>query len=197
MGLKDSALEAHLEPNCHRHGMVHDCLNQFRADTGLCRNWRVLWNSLPRELRNEAILTMYAKSLHAHHASNKLGTWKMDYKVLGVDVCRDAFLRITGIGSGHLLEVRNKALKSHKSALSFSQLMSTLMIRATNKDKLYLDVRQWLVGYSKSGDKWSHMTGVELPAGRKEFHYLIYVQDRKKQRRAFAAQSTFLTAWRV
>ena len=198
MSLKQSALQEHLEPNCHRHGIVHDCLNQFRADACLCRNWRVLWHSLPRELRHEAILTMHAKSLHDHRASSKLGVWKMAYKVLGVDVCRDAFTRITGIGCAALVEARDKALKSHKSALIATELNPRELIVATNKEKLYLDVRQWLVGYSKNGDKWSHHDSVvELPAGRKEFYYLIYVQDRKTQGRAAAAQSTFLTAWRV
>ena len=72
-----------------------------------------------------------------------------------------------------------------------------MLIIATNKEKLYLDVRQWLVGYSKNGDQWSHVSGVELPAGRKEFYYLIYAQDRKTQGRAAAKQSTFLNAWRV
>lgn len=197
MSLKESALQEHLAPDCHRHGNVHDCLDQFRADISLCRNWRVLWHSLPRELRHEAVLTMHVKSLQEHRASNTLGVWHMRYKVLGVDVCRDAFIRITGIGCSLLIEMREKALKSHQSTLIARELNPTMLIRATNKDKLYLDVRQWLVAYSSNGDQWSHSSTVELPAGRKEFYYLIYVADRKKQGRKSAALSTFLTAWRT
>ena len=182
MSLKETALEEHLAPTCHRHGKVHDCLDQFRADVSLCRNWRVLWHSMPRELRHETVLRMHVKSLQEHRASTVLGVWHMRYTVLGVDVCRDAFLRITGIGCSLLVDMREKALKSHQSALIAKELNPTMLIRATNKDKLYLDVRQWLIAYSSNGDQWSHSSTVELPAGRKELYHLIYVEDRKKTR---------------
>ena len=196
MNLKPSALQAHLAKDCHRHGQVHHCLDQFVANTGICNNWRVLWHSLPRELRQESILRWHAKDLAEYHANRTLGEWKVTYHVLGIWVCRDAFIRFTGISSHVLVEARMKALKGHKSVLNSNDL-NRLLIRPGNTAKLYLDARQWLVGYSRHGDQWSHSSTVELPAGRKEFYYRLYALDRQKQGQACAAFNTFLNAWRI
>ena len=120
--------------NCSRGREPHKCLEPFLADPGVVRNWRVLWHSLPASHRREALLAMAAGEYARHQAGAGARTFKMNYKVLGVDVCRDAFLLITGIGSSSLTEARSGAMKGHKSSLRGAELGTGQLLRNTNKE---------------------------------------------------------------
>ena len=84
----------------------HTCLDQFLADPGVVRNWRVMWHSLPASHRREALLAMAAHEHARYEQAGSQGAFKMKYKVLGIAVCKNAFAVITGIGSSSLTEAR-------------------------------------------------------------------------------------------
>ena len=74
-------------------------------------NWRVLWCSLPKVQRKEHVLQMFVKSLCAHRASGGSDeSWQMRYTFLGQNVCRDAFLSLSGLGISTLQTARVAAL---------------------------------------------------------------------------------------
>ena len=79
-------------------------------------NWRVLWWSLPWVMRKEHMLRLYVDSLNAHRASGMpADRWRVQYTFLGKNVCRDAFLILTGFGSSSLQAAREQALANKVS----------------------------------------------------------------------------------
>ena len=186
-----------LQTRCERGGEAHTCLDPFRGQPHIVRNWRILWRSLSPASRREAMLAKFSASLATHKSENRNGSWKMSFHVLGRPVCENAFRMITGISSWSLTRARAEARDGHASSLSNAELGRSQMIKNANKQNLYLDARQWLEHYAATHAEQSPISlQLELPAGRKFFYYMAYAEDRSSQGRPAAALSTFLEAWR-
>ena len=115
----------------------HSCLHPFQADIGIVKNWRTLWRSLSSAMRRETLLKMYRTSLDEHKSQGKVTEWRVNYTLLGLPVCLNAFCIVTGIGRSMVVAARGAALKKHSSSLSRHELPYHLAILPTNKPKLY------------------------------------------------------------
>ena len=49
-------------------GLQHTCLDVFRANPQIVRNWRILWRSLPPAARREALLVLFRNDLAQYRA---------------------------------------------------------------------------------------------------------------------------------
>ena len=190
-------IEEKLAFPCWRGRVSHECFTPFRAQPGLVRNWRILWRSMPASTRREALLEMFRRSLVAHRAKGEPDSqWKMEFTLLGIRVCENAFQTLSGISSYALNLARTEALKGSMSSLSRGELGMGALIKNTNHDKLYLDSRLWIERYAEEHSEQSPISGkLELPAGRKSFYYAAYREERRRDRKPFASQRVFETAW--
>ena len=184
---------------CGRWGKDHSCLDTFAANLDVVRNWRVLWFSLPPALRRESLLTMCRASLAMHRKSGVTSEWRIQYIVLGVAVCLDAFCAITGIGRSSLTQARNAALEGHQSSLARSELPLHLAILPTSKPHRYLDARRWIEVYAaRHAESDSRRIECHLPAGRRVFYHVLYEHDRSGQGwRDIAPLTLFYACWRT
>ena len=181
---------------CGVNATVHTCMDPFKENPVIVRNWRALWRSLPAYLRQEALLKNAAKDV-ACTALMALGNGLVKYSFLGQPVCRNAFMTLTGIGAWSLTEARKKAESGHKSCLSQRELGRAMLLQNTSQPKHYLDARSWLVHYADThADKSPISLECYLPAGRKSFYHSAYVHDRKANNLPFASLPVFLAAWR-
>ena len=154
----------------HSSSQAHTCLDPFKAQPGLVRNFRILWNSMPTALRREALTRMFRESIDSHASRNDLANWAMSYKVLGQSVCKDAFMTITGISAWALTDARNAAQKGHQSSLGAAELGTGALLKNTNKELVYIGCRAWLENYAATHAEMSpHSCEAVLPWGRKEF----------------------------
>ena len=192
------AISSALEKGCGRWEKPHKCLNQFKANPDLMRNWRVLWYSLPPAMRRESLLVMCKEAQKAHEKSDMRSAWRLHYKVLGIDVCEDAFCVITGIGRSSLTQARKAAVAGHQSSLSRSELPLHLAILPGSKPLVYLDARKWIETYARDhGEHDPRHLEYFLPAGRRHFYYLLYNHDRKTQNTESASETVFGLCWRT
>ena len=115
-------------------------------------NWRVLWWSLPQVQRTEHVLYMCVKSLRAHRTSGAHDEhWRMQYTFLGMNVCRDATITLTGLGASSLQAARDATLAGNVSWLSTAaRKMPGGPMAAHSKAAAYLGARSWLEWYSES-----------------------------------------------
>ena len=188
-------LRAHLEQPCDD---KHSCLDVFRGQPQIVRNWRVLWLSNPAAFRREMLMKFHADDLRAYQASGNQGRWHVKYKFMGLRVCRVAFLLLTGLGASSLMKAREAAMQGKQSSLSRVDLQLHRRIANTNKENLYIDARQWLEHYADTHGDHSPMDCLTfLPCGRKRFYYNQYVFNKNQQKRRFAGWSVFEEAWRV
>ena len=143
-------------------------------------NWRVFWWSLPWATRKEHMLRLYADSLHAHRASGMADDrWRVQYTFLGKNVCRDAFLILSGLGSSFLQAAREQALANKVSWSSPAERgLHGGTMQNNARSSAYLGARQWLEWYAETHSEWSPMSwNAYLPAGRKVFYYYHYRKD--------------------
>ena len=118
------------------------------------------------------------------------------FPFLGYQVCKAAFLLLTGIGSSSLTAARKAAIAGHELRLSPREKGICQLIRNTNKEKLYLDARRWLLHYAETAGGHSPMDiDTYLPKGRKQCYWAMYVHVRRPE--PYAALSTFCEAWRT
>ena len=94
-------LRAELEKSCG-----HACLDVFRAQPQILRNWPVPWLSLAPSSHREWFLKFHADDLQAHIASNTQTKWNVKYKFMWIAACRPALLRLTGCGVSSLMTAR-------------------------------------------------------------------------------------------
>ena len=119
---------------CSRTNAAHACLRSFTA--AIVVNWRALWWSLPRTQRKEHLLSSFCRNLRIHREQGlPLTEWQMRYCFMGIYVCRDAFLQLTGLGASSLQDARQGALQGHQSWTSRSELGLAQSICNTNKAK--------------------------------------------------------------
>ena len=171
------------ESECARHQRAHVPGNPICCGTAsftsiIVYNWRVLWWSLPWVSRKEHILKLFRDSLLAHRETRIPDErWRMQF--LGQNVCRDAFMALTGLGASFLQAARAAALENTVSwATPGERVLHGGLITNTAKATSYLSARQWLETYADTHSEWSPMDGrAYLPAGRKGFYYYHYRSD--------------------
>ena len=181
---------------CGVHSTIHTCMDPFKDNPGVVKNWRALWRSLPAYLRQEALLTNAAKDVNTK-ALMALGNGLVKYSFLGRPVCRNAFMTLTGIGAWSLTDARKKAESGNKSCLSRHERGDNILVQNTSQPKKYLDARNWLVHYADTHAEKSPISLESyLPAGRKAFYHSAYMHNRKTSNMPYAALPVFLAAWR-
>ena len=120
---------------------------------------------------------------------------KISYRVMGHHVCKEAFVKITGIGNWSVQHARDMVLNGTVSSLSRRELGYARVIQARNKEPKYLDARAWLEHYAdKFGDRSPMEMMTYLPKGRTSTVYALYAHDRTGLLCALVA--VFLDAWR-
>ncbi len=126
----------------------------------------------------------------------------MTFEFLGLQLCRNAFRRVTGVGNSSLDQARDRALAGKHSVASREELGLALSVRNTSKAKLYLAARSWLEHYAEVYAEWSpSKLEAYLPGGKRKFYYSQYYYDvtteHRNPDRLLASESVFYEAWRV
>ena len=109
-------------------------MDPFKETPSIVRNWRVLWRSLPACLRQEALLMNATKDVCAK-ARMGLASGLVTYTFLGQPVCRNALMRLSGIGAWSLTNARDRAERGHKSCLSKKEFGDLMLIQNTSQPK--------------------------------------------------------------
>ncbi len=143
---------------------------------------------MPKQTRYEQVLQMMLQ-------------WQQEseYIFLGVRVCRQAFMQLTGLGAGKLTMLRAMAATGKVTYTTETQLKRNC---GDTNPKRNMDARSWIEVYGHEHGEQSPMSGVILlPAGRKSFYHMAYLNDRSKQDLSHlggkaADINTFMTAWR-
>lgn len=130
------------------------------------RNWRLLWASLPRDKRKQALLDMMRES-------------GGQMKFAGVRVCTRAFQKLSGVSAGAIQDVRSK-IAAGTVTIWRSDGLAYMEIRNQAQAHRYLDARAWIEAYSELHGEQSPMSlRVYLPAGRKYFYRSQYQYERR------------------
>ena len=89
---------------------------------------------------------MFVKSLRAHRASGvRDERWRMQYTFLGMNVCRDACITLTGLGASSLQAARDTALAGNVSWSSKAEReMHGGPMANNSKAAAYLGALSWL-----------------------------------------------------
>ncbi len=105
--------EKMLEQGCPKNP-EHQCMAQLTPQHVL--NWRALWWSLPKVIEKEHLLRTYREHFEAHRArGGSIQTWQMCFSFLGIRVCREAFMKLTGLGTLSLQDARQGVLEGKTS----------------------------------------------------------------------------------
>lgn len=128
------------------------------------RNWRLLWASLPRDKRKQALLDMMRES-------------GGQMKFAGVRVCTRAFQKLSGVSAGAIQDVRSK-IAAGTVTIWRSDGLAYMEIRNQAQAHRYLDARAWIEA-TLSCTVSSHLLRVYLPAGRKYFYRSQYQYERR------------------
>lgn len=178
-----------LQKRCWINQSPHMCLEAFKDNPQVVRNWRLLWHSLPRSTRAELLIKLF----------NQVGNTGM-MTFLGVRVCQKAFTMLAGIGASALSSAKGRASTGRVSVWTSRESLQGMMIKPTSKDPKYLDAREWLEVYADRHAEQSPMTGAFcLPSGRKTLYWAQYVYEREQEpggSTAPASCSTFMKAWK-
>ncbi len=174
--LASREIEKMLDQACPKNP-EHQCMAKFTPEHVL--NWRSLWWSLPKVIRKEHLLRTYCAHFETHQKQGRnKQTWKMCFSFLGIRVCREAFMKLTGLGTSSLQDARQGTLDGKTSWVSRAELGLALSIRNTSKAKAYLAARQWLEVYASSHAEMSPMKlEAYLPQGRKMFYWHQYIYE--------------------
>ena len=139
-----SNIERVLLGQCSQGKAAHTCLQPFCAAQVL--NWRVLWSSMPNFMRHELLLSEARDQLAKHRASGQPDKrFEMSYSFLGINVCRSAFMMLTGLGVPCLQTARAAALIDKESYAPRSEIGAWRRIAYAVWPQKYLDARQWLI----------------------------------------------------
>ena len=128
-----------------------------------------MWYSLPKADRQERLRAFFAATKQQHEADGE-DEFRMQYTVFGQSVCRDAFIRITGIHADALQRARSAAVAGVLQSESFAWRL--------RRAPAYLDCRAWLLDYAHIHADTSPLnTNLWLPYARKHFFWAAYVHD--------------------
>ena len=176
-----SNIERMLLGQCSQGKAAHTCLKPFCVAQVL--NWRILWSSMPNFMRHELLLSEARDQPAKHRASGQPDkSFEMSYSFLGINVCKSAFMMLTGTGVPFLQSARADALKNKKSYAPRSEIGAWRRIANAVWPQKYLDARQWLIVYAEKFGSWNPARDrCHLPAGRREFYHAAYVADRVQQ----------------
>ncbi|OLQ15572.1 hypothetical protein AK812_SmicGene152 [Symbiodinium microadriaticum] len=100
-----AGIQRSLARNCQQHSTRHSCLDTVRKYPKIVLNWRELFYALPKADREERLRDMFLQSKQAHDAEDP--DFRTEYSVLGMKVCRNAFISITGIHADTLQRLRS------------------------------------------------------------------------------------------
>jgi len=136
--LNIAQLETRLGLPCSRRGTAHSCLDAFRANVGIVRNWRVLWHSMRSSTRTELITRFHIN----RHASGKYGAGKGPttvYRFCGQPVCETAFRMLAGIGGSRIQNARERAAAGLVTRTEQNEIAPIMRYPVS-----WMDVRGWL-----------------------------------------------------
>ena len=122
--LDQKTIEQHTATSCSRGSQEHPCKILFRENPKLVKNWRILWASLPKQVRLNHLLQAMAKPGEFHF--------------LGIKVCALAFQHLTGVSAGTLQLARENRDKGNQSFQSVRQLNTWMGTASNSKPSRYL-----------------------------------------------------------
>ena len=193
--ITQEVVEKALEGECCQHG----CLGTFVPNASAVRNWRLLWHSAPANAKHEMLMDFIRRQV-VEYQKRPINELQIRYRVLGVDVCRSAFIAVTGIGCSFITKCRNDVLDGRKSyhVMYDNSFEGEGGPRRNQRTATYLDARAWIIEYARTHASQSPITGsYELPAGRKLFYHACYRWDREQRKLPAADISNFRAAWRI
>ena len=192
--LNSPELKRRLQRPCNRRAAEHSCLNGFRTDVGFnaAMRWRKLWYALPKEDRMNRLIQMYRAQWY-ELPDHMRADFKMQYRVLGMNVCRDAFIAVTGMHADTLQAARKVA------TMQATQPVPSSLIWVGRRPLAYRDARAWLLDYAKThGDTSPMSTLIYLPWGRKQFYWSSYFRCRQQVGvTTIAGYNLFCKVWRT
>ena len=109
--LNISKVVADISGPCEEQGTPHTCLHAFRLQPGAALQWRKLWYALPKQDRETRLVDEFANAFKAHtsaHYGDK-ANFHVQFRLFGSQVCRGAFIALTGIHAGTLQMARQIA----------------------------------------------------------------------------------------
>ena len=185
-----------LSKPCERHKSRHTCLDAFRAMPDIVLRWRRMWFGLPKADRHARLGDMYRQArrccVEQQHGDGS--SWHTEYKILGVPVCRAAFLSVTGL---HIEALQ----KAREASMSVGRIARVAGEWVGRRPLAYMDARSWLLEYARTHGESSPLnTDIFLPCGHKHFYWSAYVADRHKRglpERYTASLTRFLLPWRT
>ena len=193
-----SKVVADISGPCEKQGTPHTCLHAFRLQPGAALQWRKLWYALPKQDRETRLVDEFANAFKAHtsaHHGDKAG-FHMQFRMFGSQVCRAAFIALTGIHADTLQRARQIAMGVARPPLppGFSAWIM-------HRPLTYINARAWLVQYAKTHADTSPMNDkLWLPAGRRQDYFAVYFNDRRAKQVApqhIASESYFLKVFIV
>lgn len=205
--LSPKCIELALKEPCQKNAAPHTCLDKFRQHPLLVLRWRKLWYSLPKADREYRLRQEFSRQ-RARQVEANLGdheAFRMSYNVMGVPVCRQAFIAITGIAADTLQRARATSAVEHGLAVpeistALSMTPQDLGMWVSKRPIAYMDARAWLLDYAKTNGDTSPLNNkIYLPSGTKSCYYTCYLHSRMSKGVAaqlVASLPWFLQAWR-
>ena len=154
---------------CAQHSKQHTCLDIVRQAPKIVLKWRKLFYALPKADREERLRDMFMESKRAHDSEDP--DFRTAYSVLGMKVCRNAFISITGVHADTLQRVRGSVVQGAVYSCNMAAWRS-------RRAPAYLDCRSWLIEYARQHADTSPLNDqLWLPYARKQFFWAAYLRD--------------------
>lgn len=189
--LVESNIAESIGGSCEKWKKQHQCLVAFRKLPAVVLRWRKVWYALPKADRLARLVEAFSKEMKQQAAaSHGLGGDRMCFKFFGQPVCREAFVRLTGIHACTLQEARQLAVTGRSLAKG----------PRVQKSPVYIQARAWLLQYSEVHADTSPLHDhLFLPAGRRQYYWAAYYRDcvaKGVSGSEIASLSYFLKMWR-
>ena len=164
-----AGIQRSLARNCQQHSTQHTCLDLVRKSPKIVLKWRKLFYALPKADREERLRDMFLHSKQAHDREDP--DFRAEYSVLGMKVCRNAFISITGIHADTLQRVRRSVAQGAIHSCNMG-------VWRARRAPAYLDCRAWLIDYARQHADTSPLNDqLWLPYARKQFFWAAYLRD--------------------
>ena len=187
-------IRSSVQEPCEKWGKRHTCLDEFRDCPIIVLRWRKVWYALPKADRMTRLVAEFEKGFRDQRLANAgLDLNRMQYTFFGFEVCREAFIKLTGIHADTLQVARGIALGKSGRA----QIPQVHRDRASKK---YVEARSWLLAYADvHADSSPLRDSLYLPAGRRQYYYAVYFREcvtRGRPPSEIASLDYFLMMWR-